>query len=74
MNRISSSLLYGRLNAKNFGTTLNKRQFNQKLKSNLAFFTLIESVSYLRSWDFDRLVYFCTISGVRFSKFLCAIK
>ena len=49
MNRISSSLLYGRLNAKNFGTTLNKRQFNQKLKSNLAFFTLIESVSYLRS-------------------------
>ena len=40
---VSSSLLYGRLNTKNFGETLNKREFDEKIKSNLAFFTLIES-------------------------------
>ena len=70
MNRVSSSLLYGKLNAKSFRKTLNKRQFDKKFKSNSAFFTLTESISYLGSWNFDRLVYLCAISCITFPK-LC---
>ena len=58
MNWVSSSLLYHRLNAKNFGIILNKQQFDKNFKSNSAFFALIERFSYLRSWDFDKLYIF----------------
>ena len=71
---VSSSLAYGKLNAKNFGITLNILQLVKNFISRSAFFNFIDSFSNFCSCCVDILLYFCTMSCITLPNVLCDMK
>ena len=74
MHLLSYWLTLGKLNERNFGTTLRVWQIITNVKSSSAFLIFFLVFSYFRNCSTLIVSYFCTYSYIKLPRFQCTIK